>query len=74
MLNAAGYNIHVTRGLVIGREFRNYSASETELLTIVVDAEIIAGHSGGPVIMEGGKVVGVAFQSIDYNKWGLHIG
>lgn len=46
--------------------------SDTERLTIVVDAKIISGHSGGPIIMQC-KVVGVKFQSVDFEKCRVHI-
>ncbi|EFH51289.1 predicted protein, partial [Arabidopsis lyrata subsp. lyrata] len=59
-------------GLVTGIKFRQYTHSQTEHLAITVDANIISGHSGGPAITQG-KVIGVAFQSIDFKVFKAHI-
>jgi len=57
-----GDRISVTRGVVSRIDFRPYSHSGVDQhLAIQVDAAINPGNSGGPV-MQGGKVVGVAFQ------------
>lgn len=57
-----GDRISVTRGVVSRIDFRPYSHSGVDQhLAIQVDAAINPGNSGGPV-MQGGSVVGVAFQ------------
>jgi S1-C subfamily serine protease len=57
-----GDRLSVTRGIVSRIDFLPYSHSEVDShLTIQIDAAINPGNSGGPV-MQGGKVVGVAFQ------------
>lgn len=57
-----GDRISVTRGVVSRIDFRPYSHSGVDQhLAIQVDAAINPGNSGGPV-MQGGKVIGVAFQ------------
>ncbi len=57
-----GERISVTRGVVSRIDFRPYSHTGVDNhLTIQVDAAINPGNSGGPVL-QGGKVVGVAFQ------------
>lgn len=57
-----GDRISVTRGVVSRIDFRTFSHSGVDQhLAIQVDAAINPGNSGGPVL-QGGKVVGVAFQ------------
>ncbi len=57
-----GDRISVTRGVVSRIDFRPYSHTQVDShLAIQVDAAINPGNSGGPVL-QGGKVVGVAFQ------------
>ncbi len=57
-----GERISVTRGVVSRIDFRPFSHTGVDNhLAIQVDAAINPGNSGGPV-MQGGKVVGVAFQ------------
>ncbi|MFT5127217.1 MAG: S1-C subfamily serine protease [Rhodothermales bacterium] len=57
-----GERMSVTRGIVSRIEFQAYSHSSLDShLAIQIDAAINPGNSGGPVI-QGGKVVGVAFQ------------
>jgi len=57
-----GDRISVTRGVVSRIDFRPYSQTSVDShLAIQVDAAINPGNSGGPVL-QGGKVVGVAFQ------------
>jgi len=57
-----GERISVTRGVVSRIDFRPYSHTSVDNhLAIQVDAAINPGNSGGPVL-QGGKVVGVAFQ------------
>jgi S1-C subfamily serine protease len=59
-----GSRMSVTRGIVSRVEFNTYSHSSLDShLTIQIDAAINPGNSGGPV-MQGGKVVGVAFQGL----------
>ena len=57
-----GERVSVTRGVVSRIDFRPFSHTGVDNhLAIQVDAAINPGNSGGPV-MQGGKVVGVAFQ------------
>ncbi|MFA7233726.1 MAG: trypsin-like peptidase domain-containing protein [Terrimicrobiaceae bacterium] len=57
-----GSRLSVTQGIVSRIDFQTYSHSGMDShLTIQIDAAINPGNSGGPV-MQGGKVVGVAFQ------------
>ncbi len=57
-----GERISVTRGVVSRIDFVAYSHSGVDHhLAIQIDAAINPGNSGGPVI-QGGRVVGVAFQ------------
>ncbi|MBT3288759.1 MAG: trypsin-like serine protease [Victivallales bacterium] len=59
-----GQRMSVTRGVVSRIEFRPYTHSVLDAhLTIQTDAAINPGNSGGPVI-QNGKVVGVAFQTL----------
>jgi S1-C subfamily serine protease len=53
----------VTQGIVSRVDFRTYSHSVVDQhLSIQIDAAINPGNSGGPV-MQGHKVVGVAFRA-----------
>ncbi len=57
-----GNRLSVTQGIVSRIDFQTYTHSGMDShLTIQIDAAINPGNSGGPV-MQGGKVVGVAFQ------------
>jgi S1-C subfamily serine protease len=57
-----GERLSVTQGVVSRIDFRTYTHSVIDShLTIQIDAAINPGNSGGPVL-QGGKVVGVAFQ------------
>lgn len=57
-----GDRMSVTQGIVSRVDFRTYSHSVVDQhLTIQIDAAINPGNSGGPVL-QGQKVVGVAFQ------------
>jgi S1-C subfamily serine protease len=57
-----GDRISVTQGVVSRIDFLPYSHTGIDAhLTIQIDAAINPGNSGGPVL-QGGKVVGVAFQ------------
>ncbi len=59
-----GDRISVTRGVVSRIDFRPYSHSRIDShLVVQIDAAINPGNSGGPVL-QGGKVVGVAFQGL----------
>ena len=59
-----GTEVSTTAGIVSGVEFQPYVHSGTDWhLAVQTDAAINPGNSGGPV-MQGGKVVGVAFQSL----------
>ncbi len=59
-----GEELSVTEGVVSRIEVQCYSHSERYLMAVTVDAAINDGNSGGPVVM-GGRVVGIAFQSMD---------
>lgn len=59
-----GDEVSVTEGVVSRVEVQRYSHSQYELLAVTVDAAINPGNSGGPAFQEG-KVVGVAFQSLE---------
>lgn len=57
-----GERLSVTRGVVSRIDFQTYSHSAVDNhLACQIDAAINPGNSGGPVL-QGGKVVGVAFQ------------
>lgn len=57
-----GERISVTRGVVSRVDYQEYSHSGVDQhLAIQIDAAINPGNSGGPVL-QGNKVVGVAFQ------------
>jgi S1-C subfamily serine protease len=57
-----GESASVTRGIVSRIETEDYSHSGADMhLVVQIDAAINPGNSGGPVI-QGGSVVGVAFQ------------
>ena len=59
-----GYRISVTRGVVSRIDFQTYSHTRADShLAIQIDAAINPGNSGGPVI-QGDKVIGVAFQGL----------
>ena len=59
-----GDRISVTRGVVSRIDFQNYSHTRADShLAIQIDAAINPGNSGGPVI-QGDKVIGVAFQGL----------
>ncbi|HPF15363.1 MAG TPA: serine protease, partial [Planctomycetota bacterium] len=59
-----GEELSVTEGVVSRMEVQTYSHSQRRLLAGTVDAAINDGNSGGPVVKDG-KVVGIAFQSLD---------
>ena len=57
-----GQRMSVTTGIVSRVDFQLYSHSSIDQhLAVQISAQINPGNSGGPV-MQGGKVVGVAFQ------------
>ena len=59
-----GDRISVTRGVVSRIDFRPYAHSRVDShLVVQIDAAINPGNSGGPVL-QGGKVIGVAFQGL----------
>jgi S1-C subfamily serine protease len=60
----AGRQLSATRGVVSRIEVNRYSHSGLDnYLTVQTDAAINPGNSGGPVV-QGGRVVGVAFQAV----------
>jgi len=60
----AGRQLSATRGVVSRIEVNRYSHSGLDAyLTVQTDAAINPGNSGGPVV-QGGRVVGVAFQAV----------
>lgn len=59
-----GERLSVTRGVVSRIDFSTYSHSGVDQhLVVQIDAAINPGNSGGPVL-QGDKVVGVAFQGL----------
>ncbi len=59
-----GERLSVTKGIVSRIDFQPYSHSRADShLVVQIDAAINPGNSGGPVL-QGGKVVGVAFQGL----------
>lgn len=59
-----GDRVSITRGIVSRKDMDTYAHSSVDShATIQVDAAINPGNSGGPGI-QGGKVIGVAFQSL----------
>jgi S1-C subfamily serine protease len=54
-----GHNISITKGVVSRIQMFSYPHSTN--IAIQIDAAINFGNSGGPVVNENGKVVGVAF-------------
>jgi len=59
-----GKKLSLTRGVVSRIDFNTYSHSGADQhLTVQIDAAINPGNSGGPVL-QGDKVVGVAFQGL----------
>jgi S1-C subfamily serine protease len=60
-----GDRLSVTRGIVSRIEMTSYVHSQRRLLSVQIDAAINAGNSGGPVVNESGKLVGVAFQAAE---------
>ena len=58
-----GETISATEGIVSRIEVTRYAHSRRPLLLVQIDAAINPGNSGGPVI-SGGKIVGIAAQSI----------
>mmetsp|Transcript_74603 Transcript_74603/g.131957 ORF Transcript_74603/g.131957 Transcript_74603/m.131957 type:complete len:555 (-) Transcript_74603:132-1796(-) len=59
-----GENLSVTQGVVSRIDLVEYAQSGTVLLGIQIDAAINSGNSGGPVVDEKGRCVGVAFQNL----------
>lgn len=61
-----GDSLSVTKGVVSRIEATEYAqCSGSTLLAIQIDAAINGGNSGGPVVDAAGRVVGVAFQSLN---------
>jgi S1-C subfamily serine protease len=59
-----GDRMSITRGVVSRIDFRPYAHSKVDShLVVQIDAAINPGNSGGPVL-QGNKVVGVAFQGL----------
>jgi S1-C subfamily serine protease len=67
-----GTEIAITEGVVSRVEHITYSHSQAYLLCCQIDAPINNGSSGGPVI-SGGKVAGVAFQSLSGQSIGYMV-
>ena len=59
-----GEELSITEGVVSRIEVQRYEHSKRNMLAVTVDAAINDGNSGGPVFHRG-KVVGIAFQSMD---------
>lgn len=61
-----GDSMSFTSGIVSRIERQEYTQAGSQLLAIQIDAAINSGNSGGPVLNEAWKVVGVAFQALSY--------
>ncbi len=59
-----GESLSVTAGVVSRIELQEYAQGGESLLAIQIDAAINGGNSGGPVINDDDKLVGVAFQTL----------
>ena len=60
-----GDRLSLTEGVVSRIEISAYAQSQRRLLAVQIDAAINSGNSGGPVVDQKGKIVGVAFQASD---------
>jgi len=60
-----GERLSVTSGIVSRIEVMSYAQSQRSLLAVQIDAAINSGNSGGPVVNEYGKLVGVAFEALE---------
>ena len=60
-----GDSLSITQGVVSRIDMQEYTQSSSHLLAIQIDAAINFGNSGGPVVNEDLKVIGVAFQGLD---------
>jgi len=56
-------NICITQG-VVSRVDMSFYTNDVQLLVLQIDAAINAGNSGGPVLDESGRCVGVAFEKM----------
>lgn len=63
-----GDKLSVTEGVVSRVEHQRFSHSSAYLLTCQMDASINSGSSGGPVIKDD-KIVGVAFQGMNSERY-----
>jgi S1-C subfamily serine protease len=59
-----GDRVSITQGIVSRIDLVSYAQSDRDLLAVQIDAAINSGNSGGPVL-KNGKLVGVAFQTLD---------
>jgi len=59
-----GDNLSVTQGVVSRIDLVEYAQSGIVLLGIQIDAAINSGNSGGPVVDDKNRCVGVAFQNL----------
>ena len=62
-----GDNLSITQGVVSRIEHHKYVHSSKYFLTTQIDAAINSGNSGGPVV-SGGKVIGVATQTLQESE------
>eukprot|EP00546_Thalassionema_frauenfeldii_P001705 CAMPEP_0178934138 /NCGR_PEP_ID=MMETSP0786-20121207/23701_1 /TAXON_ID=186022 /ORGANISM="Thalassionema frauenfeldii, Strain CCMP 1798" /LENGTH=513 /DNA_ID=CAMNT_0020611897 /DNA_START=212 /DNA_END=1753 /DNA_ORIENTATION=+ len=60
-----GDSLSVTKGVVSRIELQEYTQATSFLLAMQIDAAINSGNSGGPVVNEDRKIVGVAFQGLE---------
>lgn len=60
-----GESLSVTQGVVSRIDLVEYAQTGVTLLAVQIDAAINSGNSGGPVVDQKGKCVGVAFQNLD---------
>jgi len=59
-----GQEISITEGVVSRLEVQSYTHSRRVLFAATVDAAINSGNSGGPVLNESNKLIGIAFQAL----------